>query len=90
MDSLLPCESRHDVEPLVQLRAGETGVVKQLYGGRGVVSRLAALGFTSGTEVTMVQNFGYGPVIVALRDTRIALGRGQAGKIRVVKKMVSR
>lgn len=31
----------------------------------------------------MVQNFARGPLIVALRDTRLALGRGEAEKILV-------
>ena len=72
--------------PLTKLDVGEVGVVCELDGGRGVVGRLAALGFTPEAEVTMVQNFGHGPLIVAVRDTRIALGRGEAGKIRVVRK----
>jgi len=69
--------------PLSALAPGEVGVMRQLAGGRGFVSRLAALGFTPGTEVTMVQNFGHGPIIVLVRDTRIALGRGEAGKVQV-------
>jgi ferrous iron transport protein A len=47
-------------------------------GGQGFVSRLAALGFTLGAEVIMLQNFGRGPLIVLVRDTRIALGRGES------------
>jgi len=50
---------------------------------RGFVSRLAALGFTPGTEVKMIQNFGHGPIIVLIRDTHIALGRGEAMKVLV-------
>jgi len=65
------------------LKTGETGEVVGLVGGRDLVSRLATLGFTPGAKVTMVQNYGRGPVIVTVRDTRIALGRGEAGKIRV-------
>lgn len=72
--------------PLSKLDVGEVGVVRELRGGRGVVGRLAVLGFTPDVEVMMVQNFGRGPLIVTVRDTRIALGRGEAGKIRVVKK----
>lgn len=68
---------------LPALKAGETGVVIDLVGGRGLVSRLATLGFTPGAPVTIVQNYGHGPIIVTIRDTRIALGRGEAGKIRV-------
>ena len=72
--------------PLTKLKVGETGVVRRLDGGRGLIGRLAVLGFTPDAEVTMLQNFGRGPLIVTVRDTRIALGRGEAGKVRVVKK----
>jgi Fe2+ transport system protein FeoA len=41
------------------------------------------MGFTPGVEVTMIQNYTHGPLIVALRDTRLALGRGEAEKILV-------
>jgi ferrous iron transport protein A len=78
------------VVPLNTLKAGETGVVKELRGGRWILSRLAALGFTLDAEVTMVQNYGRGPLIVTVHDTRIALGRGQARKIRVAKKEMTR
>jgi len=69
--------------PLSTLAPGKVGVVRQLAGGRGLVSRLAALGFTPGAEVRMIQNFGHGPIIVLVRDTRIALGRGEARKVLV-------
>ncbi len=68
---------------LSALPTGEVGVVRQLSGGRGFRSRLATLGFTPGTEVNMVQNFGRGPLIVLVRDTRVALGRGEAMKVLV-------
>jgi Fe2+ transport system protein FeoA len=72
--------------PLSKLDVGEVGLVQELDGGRGVVSRLAVLGFTPNAEVKVVQNFGRGPLLVTVRDTRIALGRGEAGKIKVVRK----
>jgi ferrous iron transport protein A len=83
---------RHTTAPLPEpagvrrlhaLKPGETGVITDLLGGHELVSRLAALGFTPGAPVTMVQNYGHGPIIVTIRDTRIALGRGEAGKVRV-------
>ncbi|MBM4464120.1 MAG: ferrous iron transport protein A [Chloroflexi bacterium] len=70
---------------LSDLAPGRVGVVRQLVGGRGFISRLAALGFTPGVEVTMVQNFGHGPLIVLVRDTRLAFGRGEAAKVMVEK-----
>ncbi len=71
---------------LSELGVDEQSAVLQLGGGRGFVSRLAILGFTPGALLTMVQNFGRGPVIVSVRDTRIALGRGEAAKILVRRK----
>lgn len=55
--------------------------VQRMGGGHHFVSRLASLGFTPGTPLRVVQNFGHGPIIVTLRSTRVALGRGEAGKI---------
>ena len=68
---------------LSALGTGGTGVIYDFVAGHTLVSRLSALGFTPDVRVTMVQNFGHGPVIVSVRDTRIALGRGEAGKVRV-------
>ncbi len=69
--------------PLSSLKPGQVGTIYDLAGGQTVKSRLAALGFTPGAKVTMVQNFGWGPLIVNVRDARIALGRGEATKVRV-------
>jgi ferrous iron transport protein A len=65
------------------MRPGERGVVVGLSGGKCILSRMASLGFTPGAEVTVIQNFGRGPLIARVRDARIALGRGEAAKIRV-------
>lgn len=76
-------EADNGVIPLSALRPGEQGIVVGLNGGRGVLSRMTSLGFTPGAEVTVVQNFGRGPLIARVREARVALGRGEAGKIRV-------
>jgi ferrous iron transport protein A len=49
--------------------------------GRSETTRLASLGFTPGATVNMTQNYGRGPLIVTVRGTRVALGRGEATKI---------
>jgi Fe2+ transport system protein FeoA len=71
------------VIPLSAMHKGEHGVVVKLTGGRRLLSRMATLGFTPGADVTVLQNFGRGPLIARVRDARIALGRGEAGKILV-------
>ena len=68
---------------LLELPADGRGIVAKLKGGTAFVSRLAALGFTTGAEVTVVRNSGHGPLIVSLRGTTIALGRGEAAKVMV-------
>jgi ferrous iron transport protein A len=68
---------------LDQLASGKTAHIRGLEGGCGFVSRLATLGFTIGASVSMVQNFGRGPLIVMVRDSRVALGRGEAAKVSV-------
>ena len=69
--------------PLSQLRAGVAARVVQVAGGNGLVNRIACLGFTPGAEVTLLQNFGHGPLIVCVRGSRLALGRGEAEQILV-------
>ncbi|MFP3896977.1 MAG: ferrous iron transport protein A [Anaerolineales bacterium] len=69
--------------PLSHLRAGESGIVLRLRGGRGFVGRMAALGFTPGATLHVARNSGRGPIIVDVLDTQIALGRGQANRVYV-------
>jgi ferrous iron transport protein A len=68
---------------LSAIRTGESVRIQRMQGGHHFLSRLASLGFTPGARLKVVQNFGHGPLIVALRETRVALGRGEACKILV-------
>ena len=67
---------------LDELPAGSDAEILNLFGGGSVVSRLAALGFVPGSRVSMVRNFGRGPLIVSVLNTRVALGRREALTIR--------
>lgn len=66
---------------LTALVPGEYGTVLSFTDARMVTNRLASLGFTPGVAVAMAQNYGHGPLIVTVRGTRVALGRGEAAKI---------
>jgi len=68
---------------LANLRQGEIGYIGSLEGGHQLISRLAALGFTGGAPVTVIRNYGIGPIVVSVRGAQIALGRGEAGRVRV-------
>ena len=63
--------------------AGKQARVHSLDGGHEFRSRAANLGFTVGVPLTVVQNFGSGPMLVSLRGTLVALGRREAAKVLV-------
>ena len=73
-------------KPLAALGSDQIAQVRQLVGGRGFIGRLTSLGFTLGARVQMLRNSGRGPIIVLVRDTRLALGRGEALKVMVTQK----
>ncbi len=70
--------------PLIKLKANQRGVIRALRGGHRFIARMASLGFTPGAVVTMTRNDGFGPVIVSVRGTRVALGRGEANRVLIV------
>jgi ferrous iron transport protein B len=66
---------------LMELQPGKRAVIQRLEGGRSVLSRLAALGFTPGAVITVLRSSDHGPLLVSLRGSRVALGRGEAAHI---------
>jgi Fe2+ transport system protein FeoA len=71
-----------ETSTLADLRQGETAIVAFALGGYGLVRRLAEMGLTPGTEVTVVRSAPLrGPVEVKVRGVSLALGRGVASKI---------
>jgi ferrous iron transport protein A len=68
---------------LSELQKGRRAVVRHISGGQAFCNRLLVLGFTIGAEILVKQNPGFGPVIVYVKESRIALGRGEAAKVLV-------
>ena len=66
---------------LSELPANGFATILSFTSGRLEMARLASLGFTPGAQVNMTQNYGRGPLIVTVRGTRVALGRGEAAQI---------
>ncbi|HHW73997.1 MAG TPA: ferrous iron transport protein A [Firmicutes bacterium] len=67
---------------LAEMKTGESGRVKKIYGGRGMVARLQALGLHPGKRVTKVSTFFQkGPVVVEIDRSRVAMGYGRANRI---------
>ena len=71
--------------PLASLLSGERAVLLQLNLAKSTVSRLLSMGFTPGVEISIMQNYGRGPLVVNVRGARVALGRSEASDILVKK-----
>ena len=85
--ALSPGEEATDEEiPMIMLQTGESGVLKSYRGGKDMLGRCLSMGFTPGSPVRMIGNFGSGPVLVKVHDVEVALGRGMADKIMVTRK----
>ena len=50
-------------------------------GGRGIRSKLYSMGLVPGVKLTVLRGNCAGPTMVAVRDSRLAIGRGMAQKI---------
>jgi ferrous iron transport protein A len=68
--------------PLTLARLGEERAVKKLGGPEDLKKRLFAMGFTVGSTVKVVSELA-GNLIVAVKDSRIAISREMANKILV-------
>jgi len=65
------------------LAGGARAVVDRIVGGPELTARLAAMGLAVGSRVTVLQNTGHGPLLIFVRETRIALGREEAARVLV-------
>jgi ferrous iron transport protein A len=69
--------------PLDGVAEGRRATVRVVRGGRDAAIRLASMGLVIGSQLEVLQNGEHGPLLVLVRDTRIALGRDQANEILV-------
>ena len=66
--------------PLTMAKPGETVTIRKIIGRDSVRQHLAELGFVVDCPVTVVSEIG-GNLIVQVKDSRVALDRGMAGRI---------
>ena len=69
--------------PLVMVSEGEEARLVAIRGGLQLRRRLADLGLNIGMTVRVVRINPQGPMILAVKDSRLALGRGMAHKVMV-------
>lgn len=70
--------------PLAFLQIGQNAVIKEIIGGRCLKRRLKEMGLAKGMIIKILKN-DHGPLILALGNSRVALGFGMARKILVEK-----
>lgn len=69
---------------LAEMDDNETGIIDSISGGKNLVKRLADLGISKGTRITVIRRTLFsGPVQVEVCGSRLVLGRGMAMKIMV-------
>lgn len=74
--------ARRPSMPLALAAPGERVRVERLLGGEGLAGQLRDLGVGVGTEVDVISSGG-GPLVMAVRGSRVALGRAAAQKVMV-------
>lgn len=70
------------IKSLVEIRVNSIVRVKNISTGQKAKRFLADLGILAGVELRIIKN-DVGPIIVEVKATRVAIGRGLAQKINV-------
>ena len=68
--------------PLSMVKPGETNTIKKVGGKEETRKFLENLGFVTGGEVTVVSEIE-GNLIVNVKDSRVAIGKDMANRIKV-------
>ncbi len=68
---------------LAHVKQGHQYRIEAIYGGYCLNSRLHAMGILPGEIVKVIHRTGAGPMTLAVKGVRIALGRGITHKIEV-------
>ena len=69
------------------LSKADTGEYKviSIFGGRNLLSRLASMGILVDSKIEIVDNNKHIPLMIKIRGSEFAIGRGMASKIEVIK-----
>jgi ferrous iron transport protein A len=69
--------------PLSEIGVSKRATVVSMQGGRGMHNRLLGMGLNIGSKLEVLKCNGGrgGPMLVAVGQTRLAIGRGMADKI---------
>lgn len=68
-------------QALITFKEGDKVKIECVLCGKNFGKRLIDLGLFDGSEIEIIKNDKYGPLILKILSSQIALGRGQASKI---------
>ena len=66
---------------LSNVPSGKEVTLTDINGGRGLRSKLYSMGLIPGVRLRVLCGDGGGPLMICVRDSRLAIGRGMAQKI---------
>lgn len=72
-----------DAVPLASIPAGAEVVVIRFLGGRRFQHRLTEMGLRPGVRFRVLNRGRPGPFLIGLKDSRLMLGHGMAGRVLV-------
>jgi len=69
------------MKSVAEFKKGETVKITCVKCGRNFSRRISELGLFDGSEIEIIKNDNFCPVIIKIFDSQIALGQGEARKI---------
>lgn len=73
-----------EVMPLAMIPPGKKGrVIYTKDYGKGLLNHMADMGLSEGSVVEVITAGGSGPLLIGVKETRLAIGQGIARKIMV-------
>lgn len=66
---------------LLSVNSGQSVILRDIDWGIKLKRKLHDMGMTPGVKINMIQRSAFGPCVVEVRGTRLALGRGIVKKI---------
>ncbi len=70
---------------LIELEQGDKAIIKGFLGGYRFQVQLNNLGIHEGDEVEIKKKGAFGPLLISVHNSNVAIGRGVASKIMVEK-----
>lgn len=69
--------------PLLNIKTGQRAVLVEINWGDKMKHKLQSMGLVPGTIISVVSSGSKGPIVIDVRGSRLALGRGIVSKIEV-------